>query len=686
MPVIVQPVSMQRQIVLRDLAEQRYSVAVSALAFASVRRHEALAGFTPRLAATQALLAWMPASAPLGDSLLAAADGYGTLANALEVAAAGDQLRAAKSLYDPSLLGDIALASYGVSDPTKFPWLTPGAFATIMAAGAIDQASRNSQQMTIGLCQATLAARHHYVPTVSDDADVIVDSLIYARLAEYVAHFSDASQATDFSSMLTADRKEHILRRVATLRAIARELAAIAIGPVAVYTDHLSRILAHPWVARATYGRTADEVARAVKQLATGKAAQAVRPPWPEFALSDCFDPRLLGWAAIVEDVPSPVASVALGTDRTVHPLAADLSYPVDIKALDVDRWLNLIWMGVTRVERALQLTAGPETGQAPGFPAPTFNAAPPLGTPTMLPDHGYPVMPAGVATVAWPDDRVTPGTLGLSAWTPVTLQGIKNAIRAHAPRAVVYVRGTEEPRSFVGLPTLIPAAGIVAKAIAYHPVNTDTLPLMWGMAAIEWQDMLRATGGNASALPMRAVADALRFIGIVVVHSSTGRGAGIVAPFDRMYYHASSINQTALADELILAQFQAQGGDVRIGLKPFRAIPTSARLDELAANIAFEETADARPVRPYAKWRTDQAPSGEPGLEIVGIVGPDPSITDIVTLPTLYEGTLVTLIGDEAKAMGRREDNAVWSLTHEDSMPEYDALTMPAVRTLLER
>jgi hypothetical protein len=147
----------------------------------------------------------------------------------------------------------------------------------------------------------------------------------------------------------------------------------------------------------------------------------------------------------------------------------------------------------------------------------------------------------------------------------------------------------------------------------------------------------------------MRLLAEAFRFVGVIVVRNGDDTGPGIpVLPVTGMWYHCPDAG-LLVPEKTDLLRLTSESSQYYVGLAPFKALPSSARFDELTLrapdthaapapilhNITLRPADDERPNRSLFLWAVPggAAASVTPDVPIIGW-SPEANLFDIITLP----------------------------------------------------
>jgi len=698
MTIIHKAFSFPKNLTIGTYARQRAEILSQALAHFMTRRVSDFSTFTPRIQVLQILLDRAPQNNLTGGDgskttrlfyrVCALADYFNRVASAMELVAASDQLKAVAAFYDPSIIPAAAISAFGAGAGGIADLLSPAQLTLMLTHGMIDAGSKSSQNDTIATGRTLMGTTYKWAGEGNSalPAESVLDNLVAMRLCEFFIHHGTNVRSTEQSEVLAIERKEYIPRRTNLLRTLARELAAVAIGPAAIYVGEITKAMNEPWVRSAITGRTADALTRALVEFSTRNIDAAVRPAWSDITAPDRWDADMLGLSALFSDVPLPSVDAPIGPADLVHPLSRDLAYPVEFTHENAELWLELLYSMTGHVEEQYSRLILSEHATSIGFPAIGFDHATPSaeGAPVLLPQDGYPIIAPDADYTFWPSPATSPGSLGITQYIPVTYAGMREQIRTHFPRTPAFIHGLQEPSEFAGYAPIMPALGKIHEAVPRFPLTRENIHIMWGMSEQEFSNSLRVAGSRPSTLSLRAMADALRFIGVLAV--GKGDHFSVVPTFDRRYYHASEIASSILGPSITLATYPVDGGEASVVLKPFLGVPQSARLELLGSNVQWLDIAEYRPYKRAAAWAASRADKFEPSLPITGIIAADPKLTDIVTVPSTGTGHELVLTGDKDRPIGRRYHNAVLLLDSVGGFSEYAAATAPALRVLLER
>lgn len=289
-----------------------------------------------------------------------------------------------------------------------------------------------------------------------------------------------------------------------------------------------------------------------------------------------------------------------------------------------------------------------------PGFkgldlPEPAARRATFFGVPEML--NGYPIGPwqPGVDLVHV-DSYALPTIQGIGPHVPTTAAALEEAFRPYT-RLPILIRGEEpqRPRPFV---TMRPVFAFPFTRGPVLPMTIEGLCDGWRTGTLELTSRVTAMAGPPDSIAMRLLAEALRFIGVVVVRNGDATGPGIpVLPIGGTWYHCPDPGQLVEpgAEPIGLT---TGSSSYYVGLVPFKNLPSSVRMEDLTLrepvlkagesapilrNVALRPADDERPNRSLFIWMTPPgaqtgAAAIQPDLPIIGW-SPEPNLFDIITL-----------------------------------------------------
>lgn len=288
-----------------------------------------------------------------------------------------------------------------------------------------------------------------------------------------------------------------------------------------------------------------------------------------------------------------------------------------------------------------------------PGFkgldlPEPATRRATFFGIPEML--NGYPIGPwqPGVDLVHV-DSYALPTIQGIGPHVPTTAAALEEAFRPYK-RLPILIRGEEpqRPRPFV---TMRPVFAFPFTRGPVLPMTIEGLCDGWRTGTLELTSRVTAMAGPPDSIAMRLLAEALRFIGVVVVRNGDATGPGIpVLPIGGTWYHCPDPGQLIDPDAEPIGLTMGSSS-YYVGLVPFKNLPSSVRMEDLTLrepalkageaapilrNVALRPADDERPNRSLFIWMTPPGAQTtgaiQPDLPIIGW-SPEPNLFDIITL-----------------------------------------------------
>jgi len=289
-----------------------------------------------------------------------------------------------------------------------------------------------------------------------------------------------------------------------------------------------------------------------------------------------------------------------------------------------------------------------------PGFkgldlPDPVQRTATFFGIPEVL--TGYPIGPwqPGVSLVHV-DSYALPTIQGIGPHVPTTAVALEEAFRMYE-RLPILIKGAEplRPRPFA---TMRPVFAFPFTRGPVLPMTMEGLCDGWRTGTLELTSRVTAMAGPPDSIAMRLLAEALRFIGVVIVRNGDDTGPGIpVLPIGGTWYHCPDPGQLIDA-EVIPIRLTTESSPYYVGLVPFKDLPSSVRMEDLTMrvsdpkpgttpilrNISLRPADDERPNRSLFIWMTPAGGSSvgigdlRPDLPIIGW-SPEPDLFDIVTL-----------------------------------------------------
>jgi hypothetical protein len=280
-----------------------------------------------------------------------------------------------------------------------------------------------------------------------------------------------------------------------------------------------------------------------------------------------------------------------------------------------------------------------------------------------------YPLVPTALPATRWVGET---SVLRFLPDAPPTVEMMTEAAlrafieKSAPPAAPILILGDPTPPHLSNFMPPIPWIEPFSRtAGSKFPMSLDSLELLLHIARPDLQRYIQTLGSSNEAPGMRALAEALRHVGVLcaipttaldaprpegsAIHSDLGE-ATVIYPYSRLWYHgalsAAAPHVAAIAKWIRLGVIDSEwmGADKRVTLclAPFIAIPPSAAVESMIDNIrALDATHDAVRGRPTLRW--ENVPDTKNSKQALGQLGQPVPIAGWTAAPA-YVADIVTV------------------------------------------
>jgi hypothetical protein len=484
-----------------------------------------------------------------------------------------------------------------------------------------------------------------------DDYDFILDRAVLIRLMEFGRQL--IARPAVPSAVVADDPKGSITQRVETLLELASIFGAIPLAATVPLLDHALEFLLHPWVRMTSKGRLSDEIARIAEQHAARKLSLPGTAPWPELTGARFVDAAVAGsWPKLP---PKPTTILSIAAPAWGQPLAADLSTAVLISEEFVTVLAGLLWRLEETTAAAADLyrrAAGERASSLSVLPA-TVSVDLLTGPFITIPSVSVSI-PATVPSIqraCWHANTDTWRLLHspLARWHNYTHEYVLDDLRDTPDTQYVptIVEQTDDPIALKNLHMLLPFIDIFDAPGIPAPMTRDSLLNLWGITGVELEALLAQLSGGTNSFMAHALADRLRFIGVLAFAVNGVRD--FISPMDGSWYHTRSHLPFTKMDENTRIELGSRAnvrlrsekmGDGTFFLYPFSHIPTSACVNTLPEHIRSVALQDEVYHKPIVVWEVAPQEAVRPALKIAGWRVHPTGVADLVLNNTLPSTT----------------------------------------------
>lgn len=627
---------------------------------------------------------------------------YTAIARALDALALQQRMKMVQALMERDAMVNIMLKGAGLE----------GLPNGVTAEGIVDMCLNNrgagpydSEIHVVRLTNKMIglgARAAEALPSAMADEETRISMLseicTYIRLLELVnRQINDGDRNVPESTTMTPD--DMITTTVKNLRTAAASLASVLLAARVTMMQHLMTVLSNPWFSGALTGHTSQQYHQALEEVQRRQYPLSGWTDWRELNEAGILDLDMSGlhWA-IPERTdtlnPATVSDYVLYTDITTD---------VRISEVDPMRLLENVWLALTAADKDARLLHDAQSagigidtisGVTVDLSNPTEQALDELST--ISQSSGWPsVSRWDPINPCMPTDKILASS-GLSRWEYYTTAKISGFSRLQLDAFPVKVKCSTPARGIPMYRCLEPVFKPWDQLMPYLPPSLDSLAKIWEVDSGELSRSLSLMLGQARPAFMRAIAEALRFVGIVI--QKTGDSELPIIPMVGHYYHAMPVtllrNMETLRpfhSDIVLAKAIEKKADqpgvhMELILRPFNRLPMTADIGTIGRHLAELPPRTTRPTASIIRWIQDDrmAPAYTQKLTVVGWRVAEADLADLIfmQLQKQHEGAeaYYSLYGhdDYAPVIGRQGNSVVSLLADGDPLPYTPAFTAP--------
>jgi hypothetical protein len=653
---------------LNDLKQRVFSIAVSLAA----------TGFgEPAGADTKVTLA-----NPLHTALLRTGSALSILAEYIEQGQLSDARKLASELMKEGFLDSPqwkALRDSAIEPPAEMS--SHELLDLAMMAGGTGGAP-NTQRIvaTTGLIVLKI--------TKPDGQDDYAKIALKARLLEYAFTLL----ASPPVKLAPVDEKGMNLIRVQNLRSAASTLIGVAMSAVMDQFDAVSSWVQHPWFLSSIRidAELADELARALNQHAARGLPSISRPAWYESNASNGTLDTTLTQALSALKPKAPLTELTPAIIAVPEPLYVDIT-PVSRVTSGLARsWTTMLWKLSSELGRLQVRRDATVSANADPVPFTTVDAG--LSRSTQLFQGLQPAYKDQIPTVTDQDQYVTwvgptkrLAQLDVNPWEQHTTASLADAVGRDIMMPV---------EIYSSAPTSVPPTLAVAAPVtqfAEHltggaPRSTATLASMWNISVTELTKMMLGCLKDIGGMQVRGIAEALRFVGVLVVLNPKNQIVQAIRPLSGFVYNVfpddwnfvgndfKAITTLALT-EMQYVQYNGEEKQLQLALLAFDKIPQTANFSRCVDDLAIVLSAEEANLLPLV---TQKAPDDKIDLEagalpdVLGWRKADPSLTLVMLAhakPFNEDMQLIIGSNDDRGPAWIRRRNAIVTISDDDAL-----------------
>jgi hypothetical protein len=427
------------------------------------------------------------------------------------------------------------------------------------------------------------------------------------------------AEKTSAPQVLTAGRVDEALAaRISTLRDMAGFTLGMNLSATQQVTRHFLRWLKDPWIKSISYGKQADKFDRMIISFEERTPSPGPFTSLSSLNVTDAYDMEIIELDSLVALIPQPTVALPRAYSMYRKPLSVDMRFPLRIEEEGLAKWLDAGWRMVRLTQEAATLFTIPGVESLPTINVtdrfPAFRGEGGIaGIDTVT---GIPIITPSDPSVNWPTSDWALFGLDFDPNCFHTRQFIVEHIAAH-PLIPVRLSGATPESYLEEAPSIQPVLKALDEARTLLPMELASIAMMWGMTLPRLVKQYSFLPNDPSLVTWRAIAEALRFIGVLTVNEQ------IVEPFSRHWYHGIRFNKLCFAQPFTFINTEVMDNGNRIGgvvavFHPFKAIPTSARLSAMPDKLATVLTERDNSGLPLLQW-IDTSEVGPSNVEIVG-------------------------------------------------------------------